>query len=69
MDVLEREAEYKRPIMPKELTEAKAEEETMRKLKEEERQEEFTPVAKYETPSYYTKKNLVKQNHCMLTES
>ena len=40
MDFLEREAEYKRLVMQKELAKARAEEETMRKL-EEERQEDF----------------------------
>ena len=44
MDFLEREAEYKRLVMQKELAKAKAEEETMRKLKEEERQEDFLEV-------------------------
>ena len=39
MNFLEREAEYKRLIMQKELAKEKAE--TMRKLKEEERQEDF----------------------------
>ena len=41
MDFLEREAEYKRLVMQKELAKAKAEEETMPKLEEEERQEDF----------------------------
>ena len=50
MDFLEREAEYKRLVMQKELAKARAEEETMRKLEEEERQEDFTPVSKYESP-------------------
>ena len=36
MDFLEREAEYKKLAMQKELVKAKAEEETMRKIEEEE---------------------------------
>ena len=50
MDFLEREAEYKKLVMQKELAKAKAEEETMRKLEEEERQEDLPPVAKHEAP-------------------
>ena len=50
MDFLEREAEYKRLVMQKELAKAKAEEETKRKREEEERQEDFPPVSKYDTP-------------------
>lgn len=50
MGIQEREAEYKRLVMQKELAKAKAEEETMRELEEEERQEDFSPVAKYENP-------------------
>ena len=41
MDFLEREAEYKRLVMQKELAKARAEEESMHKLEEEERQEDF----------------------------
>ena len=50
MDFLEREAEYKKLVMQKELAKAKAEEETMRKIKEGEKQEDFLPVLKHETP-------------------
>ena len=50
MDFLEREAEYKKLIMQKELAMAKAEEETMRKLEEKERQEDLSPEAKHEVP-------------------
>ena len=59
MDFLQREAEYKRLVMQKELAKAKAEEETMRKLKEEERQEDFPPVLKYETPFLDVKPKLL----------
>ena len=59
MDFLQREAEYKRLVMQKELAKAKAEEETMRKLKEEERQEDFPPVSKYETPFLDVKPKLL----------
>ena len=50
MDFLEREAEYKKLVMQKELAKAKAEEETMRKLEEEEKQGDFPTVSKHETP-------------------
>ena len=50
MDFLEREAEYKRLVMQKELAKARAEEETMRKIEEEERQEDFPQISKYEIP-------------------
>lgn len=50
MDFLEREADYKKLVMQKELAKAKAEEETMCKLEEEEKQEDFLPVSKHETP-------------------
>ena len=47
MDFLEREAEYKRLVMLKEIAKAKAEEEAMRKIEEEE--ENFSAVLKSET--------------------
>ena len=50
MDFLEREAEYKRLVMQKELAKARAEEETMRKIEEEERQEDFPQISKHEIP-------------------
>ena len=59
MDFLEREAEYKKLVMQKELAKAKAEEETMRKLEEEERQEDFPPVSKYEIPIFDVKPKLL----------
>ena len=59
MDFLEKEAEYKRLVMQKELAKAKAEEETMRKLEEEERQEDFPPVSKYEIPIFDVKPKLL----------
>ena len=59
MDFLEREAEYKKLVMQKELAKAKAEEETMRKLEEEERQEDFPPVWKHETPILDVKAKLL----------
>ena len=48
MDFLEREAEYKRLVMLKEIAKAKAEEEAMRKIEEEE-EENFSAVLKSET--------------------
>ena len=50
MDFLEREAEYKKLIMQKELARAKAEEETMHKLEEKKRQEDLSPDAKHKVP-------------------
>jgi len=59
MDFLEREAEYKKLVMQNELAKAKAEEETMRKLEEEKRQEDFPPVWKHETPILDVKPKLL----------
>ena len=59
MDFLEREAEYKKLVMQKELAKAKAEEETMRKLEEEEKQEDFPTVSKHETPILDVKPKLL----------
>ncbi|XP_078360772.1 uncharacterized protein LOC144645164 [Oculina patagonica] len=50
MDFLEREAEYKRLLMQKELAKARAEEETMRNIEEEEMQEDFPQIPKREIP-------------------
>ena len=59
MDFLEREAEYKKLVMQKELAKAKAEEETMRKIEEEERREDFPQIPKHETPILDVKPKLL----------
>lgn len=56
MDFLEREAEYKKLVMQKELAKVKAEEETMHKLEEEDKQEDFS---KHETPILDVKPKLL----------
>ncbi|KAL9978265.1 hypothetical protein ACROYT_G015763 [Oculina patagonica] len=47
---VEMEAAYKKLVMQKKLANARAEEETMRKIEQEERQEDFTQISKHEIP-------------------
>ena len=64
MEFLEREAEYKL-VMQKELAKAKAEEETMHKIEEEERQEDFPQISRHEIPFLDVKPKLLpKEEPC-----